>query len=77
MLVLSRKKTQTILLHTKDGPVEITVLQTKGGTVKIGIDAPQSVRAVRGELEDFNEPNPNPENADPGVPNPFEPLRSV
>lgn len=48
MLVLSRKKNETIVI---DGGIEVEILQTKGGTVKVGIKAPSDVRIVRGELE--------------------------
>ena len=50
MLVLSRKKNQSIIL---DGNVSIEVLQIKGNTVRLGIKAPQSVRVLRGELKPF------------------------
>ncbi len=50
MLVLSRKKNQSIIL---DGNVTIEVLQIKGNTVRLGIKAPQSVRVLRGELKPF------------------------
>lgn len=46
MLVLTRKTTQTI--HV--GDAVITILQLKGGGVRIGIDAPPAVNIVRGEL---------------------------
>ena len=52
MLVLSRKKDQSIVI---DGGIEIQVLQLKGGTVKIGISAPDDVRIVGGELRLFSE----------------------
>lgn len=52
MLVLSRKKNQSIVI---DGGIEIQILQLKGGTVKIGINAPNDVRIVRGELEVYPE----------------------
>lgn len=52
MLVLSRKKDQTIVI---DGGIEIQVLQLKGNTVKIGINAPQNVRIVRGELSLYSD----------------------
>lgn len=51
MLVLSRKKNQSILI---EGGIEIEVLQLKGGSVKIGIRAPDHVRIIRGELEMFS-----------------------
>lgn len=52
MLVLSRKKNQTIVI---DGGIEIEVLQLKGGAVKLGISAPDHVRIVRGELDMFSD----------------------
>jgi len=55
MLVLSRKKNETIVI---DGGIEVEILQTKGGTVKVGIKAPSDVRIVRGELEMYPELEP-------------------
>ena len=52
MLVLSRKKNQSIVI---DGGIEIQILQLKGGTVKIGIKAPNDVRIVRGELDMYSD----------------------
>lgn len=49
MLVLSRKVKQTISLP--DLGIEFEILQVKGGTVKVGIQAPRDIRVVRGELE--------------------------
>lgn len=48
MLVLSRKKNQTIVI---DGNVEIQVLQVKGNSIRLGISAPREVRVLRGELQ--------------------------
>ena len=48
MLVLSRKQQQEILVGDN---VKITVLKVKGNTVRLGIEAPKSVRVVRGELK--------------------------
>lgn len=50
MLVLSRKKNQTILI---DGQIEIEVLQIKGNSIRLGIKAPSEVRVLRGELKPF------------------------
>ena len=47
MLVLSRKHNQQIRIGEN---VTITVLRVQGNTVRIGIDAPPSVRIIRGEL---------------------------
>jgi carbon storage regulator CsrA len=53
MLVLTRKASQQIQIG--DGIV-ITILQVKGNTVRVGIEAPREVRVIRGELEQKNEP---------------------
>ncbi len=47
MLVLSRKNLQEIMVGND---VKITVLQIKGNTVRLGIEAPRHVRVRRGEL---------------------------
>lgn len=47
MLVLTRKPAETIQIG--DGIV-IKVIKTAKGTVKIGIEAPDDVRVIRGEL---------------------------
>ncbi len=49
MLVLSRKKDETIVMTLPSGD-EITVTLVDGHRVKVGIDSPQSVRIRRGEL---------------------------
>lgn len=51
MLVLSRKKNQSIILFTSDGEVKITLVNAnKGDTVKIGFEAPLNVRILREEI---------------------------
>ncbi len=50
MLVLSRKKNQKIII---DGNIEIEVLQVKGNTIRLGVNAPRDVRVLRGELKPF------------------------
>lgn len=47
MLVLSRKAGDTIQIADN---IEVKVLEVKGDTVRIGIEAPRSVGIVRGEL---------------------------
>lgn len=47
MLVLTRKAQQQIRVGNN---VVITILRVKGQSVRVGIDAPQSVRVVRAEL---------------------------
>lgn len=49
MLVLSRKANETILISDN---VTITILKSKGNTVRLGIEAPRDVRVLRGELAD-------------------------
>lgn len=50
MLVLSRKQKQQIRIGDD---VVVTILQIKGGSVRIGIEAPREVHVMRGELETF------------------------
>jgi carbon storage regulator len=52
MLVLTRKKTETIRIGED---IVVTVVQTGSGRVKLGIEAPVNVRVLRGEL-DFIDP---------------------
>jgi carbon storage regulator CsrA len=47
MLVLTRKKRQQIQIGDN---ITVTILQVKGSTIRVGIDAPDDVRIVRGEL---------------------------
>jgi carbon storage regulator CsrA len=50
MLVLSRKKDETIVI---DGNIEIEVLKVKGNTVRLGIKAPRNIKVLRGELAPY------------------------
>ena len=50
MLVLSRKESETILFPKLGITVEVSRVQ--GNTVRLGIDAPDEIRVIRGELED-------------------------
>ena len=47
MLVLSRKVNETIKIGDD---IEIRILEVKGDTIRIGIEAPKSVDILRGEL---------------------------
>ncbi len=47
MLVLTRKHQETIRIGDN---ITITVLKTKGKTVRLGIEAPMEVPVIRGEL---------------------------
>ena len=50
MLVLSRKKNQSIVIGDN---IQIEVLKISGNTVRIGIAAPREVTVLRGELAPF------------------------
>lgn len=54
MLILTRKSGQSF--HVGD-EVTITITEIVGDKVKIGIDAPQTMRVLRGELERTMESN--------------------
>ncbi|MFM9116542.1 MAG: carbon storage regulator [Planctomycetota bacterium] len=47
MLVLSRKSSQTIRINDQ---IVITILRVKGRSVQVGIEAPQHLQILRGEL---------------------------
>ena len=49
MLVIARKLNETIVFPELD--IEVRVLKTQGGQVRLGIDAPVEVSIRRGELE--------------------------
>ncbi len=49
MLVLTRKKDQTIVIA---GPCEIKVLRLGDGKVRIGVYADKQTRVLRGELQE-------------------------
>jgi carbon storage regulator CsrA len=53
MLVLTRKANQRIEIGDN---IVITVLQVKGNSVRLGIEAPRDVRVIRGELPRNAEP---------------------
>ncbi len=47
MLILRRKIGERIVI---DGRIEVTVLRIRGGTVRLGVAAPRSVRVLRQEV---------------------------
>lgn len=51
MLVLSRKKNETIII---DGRIKVEILKIKGNTIRLGISAPKDVKVLRGELSPFD-----------------------
>lgn len=46
MLILTRKVGESIVI----GGVKVTVVEIKGGRIRLGIEAPKEVNVVRGEL---------------------------
>lgn len=49
MLVLGRRRNQEIVI---DGQIVVKVLGIRGGTVRLGIEAPRSVSIERAEVRD-------------------------
>ena len=56
MLVLTRKSQDSIRIGDH---IKVTVLRIKGNTVRLGVEAPEDVRIVRGELPHFGDPSEN------------------
>lgn len=50
MLVLSRKKGESIIV---DGNIEIKIIESEDGKVRIGIDAPKDIEIHRKEIFDM------------------------
>jgi carbon storage regulator CsrA len=59
MLILSRRETESVYLETDNGVVRVSVELVDGRQVKLGFDAPQSVKINRQELY-WCEPDPIP-----------------
>ena len=49
MLVLSRKKEEKICIGDN---IVITIVEVRGGVVRIGVDAPKDIKVLRQELEE-------------------------
>lgn len=54
MLVLSRQTNDSIFFPELN--ISIEILQIKGKTIRIGIDAPSEFRVIRGELNYSSKP---------------------
>ena len=61
MLVLTRKSHDSIRIGDN---IKVTILRIKGNTVRIGVEAPDDVRIVRGELPHFGDLPENPSAAE-------------
>lgn len=51
MLVLTRKRNETIILEIGDQIVEVAVKQIKGNSVRLGLAAPQNIKILPKELK--------------------------
>ena len=57
MLVLTRKERESVLLETTDGTIiKVVLLRNSHGQVKLGFDAPQSVRIFRDNTKNHDKP---------------------
>ena len=62
VLILTRRVNETLIIDDK---IEITVLQTRGNQVRIGIQAPRDVLIHRKEvIEDKKTQDPDSENSE-------------
>lgn len=65
MLVLSRKKGETIIIQDQ---IELTILSVDGDTVKVGISAPKHVDIFRKEIyisiQESNRESASPQHVD-------------
>ena len=52
MLVLSRKQNEEIYIGDN---IKVTVLRVQGKTIRFGIEAPENVRILRGELTEWHD----------------------
>ncbi len=50
MLVLSRKKDESIIIGTGENKVEIMIVDVRGDKVRLGINAPISISVHRKEI---------------------------
>ena len=49
MLVLSRKAETSLQIQSGEHLIEVTILQIKGATVRVGVSAPREVGVLRSE----------------------------
>ena len=52
MLILTRKRNESIRIGEN---IVVRVMRTSSGSVKIGIEAPESVRIMRAEIHDTSD----------------------
>lgn len=49
-LVIGRRKLESLLLETANGVILVKVMRLARGRVRLAVQAPRSVRVLRGEL---------------------------
>lgn len=65
MLVVSRKANQSLMIGND---IEVVILESKDGYVKIGIDAPRGIKIYRKEIyEDIKSENSQALETDMGI----------
>ncbi len=64
MLVLSRKVGEKIVIGDN---ITVTLVRLAGNRVAIGVDAPDRVRVVRGEIMEGAGPSQRPDKPDPST----------
>ncbi len=53
MLVLSRRESEKVLFPELG--ITLEIVRIKGNIVRVGIDAPRSIRVIRGELQNLEQ----------------------
>lgn len=52
MLVLTRRKSESLVIGDGQDQIRVTILDSKGGQVRIGVDAPKHVKINREEVHE-------------------------
>jgi carbon storage regulator len=55
MLVLSRKKDERLVLGDGINTITVNVVEIRGNSVRLGIEAPNSIKILREELIEIQE----------------------
>lgn len=59
MLILTRKVGEKIVINNANDAVVVTVLESKGNQVRIGVEAPHHIEVDREEIRQRKIDNPN------------------
>ena len=74
MLVLTRKQAENVVI---DDVITVKILNVKGRTVRLGIEAPANVRIRRGELRQHRRPPLAVENRPAATPAQVTPVQAT